>query len=370
MAKITPKFRTVLLFIILTGSYLNTYANYTPSFLNFLEIEYEGGFNIIKSNPSYPISSRAQSSFVFSIEKKISQIYGLYNFNNSIKESLYGKSLINYPFLNSFGLPINESAGHSVTLFSQTDVSCNGGNDGAINITVSGGTSPYTYQWSGNGRNDITQNITNLIAGTYTVKVTDSNNDEIIKSFPEITQPPALNATITPTNLTCNGANDGKISITNPQGGYGTYEYSINNRTSWQDSGNFTNLNNANYQVIIRDKENANCEITLDSNLIISEPPVLYATVTPTNVTCNGANDGTISITNPQGGYGTFQFSINNGTSWQTSGNFSNLGNANYQVLIRDKAHINCTIPLDSNLLIVLTPIKQEYYSIFQRLIK
>ncbi len=49
----------------------------------------------------------------------------------------------------------------------------------------------------------------------------------------------------------------------------------------------------------------------------ITEPAVLSANVASTNVTCNGADDGTITITNPLGGYGTYEYSINGGAAWQ-----------------------------------------------------
>ncbi|MGL2988587.1 SprB repeat-containing protein, partial [Flavobacterium sp. RSSA_27] len=69
---------------------------------------------------------------------------------------------------------------------------------------------------------------------------------------------------------------------------------------------------------------------------------VLSATVASTNVTCNAANDGTITISAPLGGYGTYQYSINGGTTWQDSGTFTALANATYNVQIRDKANTAC----------------------------
>jgi hypothetical protein len=54
-----------------------------------------------------------------------------------------------------------------------TNVSTHGGHDGSVSITVSGGSSPYTYHWS-NGAT--TQNLCNLHAGTYCVTVTDAHS--------------------------------------------------------------------------------------------------------------------------------------------------------------------------------------------------
>jgi hypothetical protein len=55
-----------------------------------------------------------------------------------------------------------------------------GGDDGAIDVTVSGGVAPYTYAWN-NG--DTTQDVAGLVAGSYTVTVTDSNGDSETQGF-------------------------------------------------------------------------------------------------------------------------------------------------------------------------------------------
>ena len=101
-----------------------------------------------------------------------------------------------------------------------------------------------------------------------------------------ITQPAVLSATVAGSNVTCNGAGDGTISITAPAGGYGTYEYTVNGGTSWQSSGSFTSLLPGFYNVQIRDAANTGCIIILNGSLRITEPSAMNATVNSSNVTC------------------------------------------------------------------------------------
>jgi hypothetical protein len=60
-------------------------------------------------------------------------------------------------------------------------------------------------------------------------------------------------------------------------------------------------------------------------NITLTQPPVLNAAVASTNITCFGANDGTITISGATGGTGTYGYTINGGTSWAGSGTFTGL---------------------------------------------
>ena len=127
------------------------------------------------------------------------------------------------------------------------------------------------------------------------------NSIHVLNGALLLTQPAVLNATVVKTDVTCFGANNGSIVISAPTGGYGTYGYSINGGGSWQGSGNFTNLPPATYDVRIRDAVNTSCTKTLNAALIITQPPVLSATVTKSDVTCFGSTDGMITISAPAG---------------------------------------------------------------------
>jgi PKD repeat protein len=236
---------------------------------------------------------------------------------------------------------------------SKTNVTCNGGSDGTITVVgATGGYGTYEYSINGGAGWQASGAFTGLIPATYNVQVRDAAHIGCLKVLDAavvITQPSVLSATVTPAMVTCFGANDGKITVSGPAGGYGSYQFSINGGTTWQGSGTFTNLVPATYNVQIRDAGNISCAIILSPALIISEPVILSATLAHTNVTCFGGNDGTITISSPAGGYGTYEYSINGGGSWQASGNFTLLTPGSYNVLIRDAAHTGCIVVLNNS---------------------
>lgn len=149
-----------------------------------------------------------------------------------------------------------------------TDVSCFGANDGAIDVTVNGGTPPYSCSW---GHGPVTEDVHNLPAGIYSLNVVDSDGCEADSSF-TVREPVILNATVDSTRVTCVGGNDGTITLSAPSGGSGSYEYTISGGSSWQSSGDFTGLTVGTYDVRIRDAAAPLCFIVLDPSLELSEP--------------------------------------------------------------------------------------------------
>ena len=74
-------------------------------------------------------------------------------------------------------------------------MSCNGGSDGSIDLSVAGGTAPYTYSWN-DPSNSTTQDIGSLAVGSYTVTVTDDNSCTATETV-TITEPTALSLSST-----------------------------------------------------------------------------------------------------------------------------------------------------------------------------
>ena len=239
-----------------------------------------------------------------------------------------------------------------------TNVTCFGANNGTLSITSpTGGYGTFEYSkdgavWQATGQ------FTALVPATYNMRIRDKAHPLCVIILPPvtITEPDVLSATVASTDVTCNGASNGTITISNPLGGYGTYGYSVNGGASWQPSGNFTNLAPNNYDIRIRDAANIACVITLPP-VTITQPPALSATVTSTDVTCNGAGDGIITISAPAGGYGTYDYSIDGGITWQATGDFASLAPGFYNVLIRDRAHTACVVMLNSSLRISEPPV-------------
>src|SRR6478609_1368725 len=126
-----------------------------------------------------------------------------------------------------------------------TDPTCNGGSNGSISSSVSGGVPGYTYTWS-NGAS--TPNISGLTAGNYTLTVKDANNCSVVFNY-TLTDPPAITATSSITNLTCNGGSNGAIDIT-VSNGTAPYTYAWSNGASTED---ISGLTAGSYSVTITD---------------------------------------------------------------------------------------------------------------------
>ncbi len=171
------------------------------------------------------------------------------------------------------------------TSVTETNVSCNGGNNGSIGLTATGGTSPYTYNWGGG---ITTQNRTTLVAGTYNVTVAD-NSGCTTTSSATISQPTALSVSNTTTNVSCNAGNNGSIDIT-ASGGTSPYTFNWGGGITTEDR---SGISAGTYNLTTTDA--AACTIT--ASVIITQPTSLSFSETHVNATCNGGSNGSITAT-------------------------------------------------------------------------
>ena len=210
--------------------------------------------------------------------------------------------------------------------FTERNYECFGGT-GSINVSVSGGVQPYSYDW---GAGIITRNRTGLMAGEYTLTVTDANGCTDTKSA-QITGPETgFNLTLDKTDVGCFSANNGSI-ITNISGGQSPYAF------TWSDgvfTQNRSNLPPGTYLLTVTDV--AGCAVTAQST--ITQPAILAVNIVISNPTCpsNGTaslnNDGSINLT-VTGGTTPYQFLWNDSV---TTEDRSGLQEGSYTVTITD----------------------------------
>ncbi|MEZ4722237.1 MAG: HYR domain-containing protein [Flavobacteriales bacterium] len=223
----------------------------------------------------------------------------------------------------------------TATITSQTNVSCNGGSNGSLTVTQSGGTSTFDYAWSNGSTTSSTGSSINTIssctASTYTVTVTDNNSCTATASA-TITQPSSpLNASASVSSaLDCNGDTDGQVTAS-PSGGTSPYTY------SWSTGGTSateTNLGSGTYSVTITDQNTC----TDSASVTLTQPTALVASASVSStLDCNGDTDGQVTAS-PSGGSSPYTYSWSTGG---TSATETNLGAGTYSVTITDQN--NCT---------------------------
>jgi gliding motility-associated-like protein len=214
------------------------------------------------------------------------------------------------------------------------NISCFGLSNGSINISTSGATTPYTYNWSPNV--STTNTATNLPANTYNITISDVNNCSLITNvtISEPSQP--LTVTNTSTNLSCFQSNDGAITL-NTTGGSFPYQFVWSPNVSTTSSA--TGLTTGNYSITITD--NNGCTTTTSASL--SQPTLLTATENHVNVLCNGAATGSIDVIanggTPGAGY-TYNWNPNVSTTLSAT----SLTAGGYVITVLDANNCSTTI--------------------------
>ena len=219
------------------------------------------------------------------------------------------------------------------------DVSCFGDSNGVATLIISGGTTPYTENWS-----STTQY--NLPAGIYSYSISDSNGCSITDTV-NISEPPLLSSTITSTNITNCSSPDGSIDIT-VTGGFGSYSYNWDNGSISED---LNNLSAGNYLVTISDDNNCS---TSNNATIIDYISNITTSLFSNNLLCYNDINGVISSLT-SGAAGSVTYSWSDG---QTTVNATNLIAGNYTLAVTDS--LGC-IATDSYLLTQPNPLSSNF---------
>ena len=213
----------------------------------------------------------------------------------------------------------------TITLVQKTDVSCFGANNGAIDVSVSGGNAPNFISWEklGNaGFGSSNEDLTGLVPGTYRVTVTDAFYNAASSLF-TVTGPSQLAVSVSKTDITCSVAGSATLSVNG-----GTAPYSI----LWSNGATGTSITGVaagTYNYTITDNNNCNA---IGSVTIIGVANSLNITATGTNVNCFGGTNGTATV-NVTGAVNPVSYLWSNGAITQS---ISGLVSGIYTVAVTD----------------------------------
>ncbi len=220
---------------------------------------------------------------------------------------------------------ISEPAPMDLTI-SKTDVKCKGDTDGSATINASGGTPPYSYQWSG-GDNPTQQTVTGLSAGVYSLTVTDSKGCQAFGNM-TIGEPGiSIDVTAFQTLTSCFGLNQSQ-AVAVPMGGAGGYSY------LWTPGGQTNpaaeNLAPGTYTVVVTDLNGCSAS----SDVSISQWNPINVSISFSPPSCHGVPDGEMAANIVTGGDGQYNYLWSNG---QTNDYINGLsGGVAYDITVTD----------------------------------
>lgn len=206
------------------------------------------------------------------------------------------------------------------------NITCFGANDGRGMVTVTGGTTPYSFDWSSGSKQAQANNLT---PGSHNVTVTDDNGCIQITSV-TIQQAPEIVISGTATGVSCQGDNSGSIDIT-VIGGAPPYSYQWNHGDTVEDP---QNLGPGIYVVSVTD--DFNCTRTF--NIQIVSPPGMSGGIEKIDVACFGGQTGSATVV-VTGGSPSYSYVWNNGANTPV---IDSLAPGIYSVTVTDQN--NCTI--------------------------
>ena len=293
-----------------SGNLENLYNSYGPEGTNEVRvffIEGDAGTNLaclygqsgcsggtqgnwVEGTP-YPIINDASQTGPYQIGYWPT-IYGICS-NHEITEVGQQSTAGLYAFHNSCpAAPVNID----IVVENVQNATCNGYNDGAIDISVSGGSGDYSYQWNTSAT---TQDIDNLFAGIYSVVVTDNSNGSTATANDiQIEEPSAIVLTETFYQpVTCaGGGNDGAVGYS-ASGGTPGYSYYWSNG---QGGSTIGDLAPGSYTLVVEDDAGCTATAVVD----FDEPDYPTVHIINANVPEINCNNSTVTLDASGSSYG------------------------------------------------------------------
>jgi gliding motility-associated-like protein len=235
------------------------------------------------------------------------------------------------------------------------NISCNGGNDGSIKLTINGGSGNYLYSWSGpNGYTADTKDISGLKAGSYTCNVLDANGCQLVPSPTfTLTEPEQLAIGYVASRsvdgnygINCNEGR-GFISVTVTGGSTGNYTYkwsTVDGSGIMPDQKNQPSLTAGHYHLEVIDGNNC----TVNRDFVLTQPDPIHLEMIASKITCasDAFNNGSIDLS-VEGGVAPFSYFWSNGSITQ---DISNLNAGTYSVTVNynNSCSASASIKLDN----------------------
>ena len=248
--------------------------------------------------------------------------------------------------------PITITAPASFTYTTEPTLCYSGGNDGTVTVTVTGGNGGLLFSINGNpfvSPDPATPNsyiFENLGSGTYTVNVEDqlgcSAGTQTVRIKPAVTVSASA-----PEIPACGNTSTSQVRIS-ASGGDFNFRYALVADGVTPNAGDFNTQNTrtissgGDYDVYVRDNggNTGYCEAQYDLEVIQDDPFTVSTSSTP--ILCSGSSQSTITIT-PNGGGAPFNYSIDDGATYQISNTFQNIPAGTYDIRVRDKNNCEAT---------------------------
>ena len=261
--------------------------------------------------------------------------------NGDTTETITGLAAGNYTVsvtdllgcMQTASFTVNQSTNPSPTLSAtSTDISCYGAADGAIDVTVAGGTGAISYLWNDS---TTTEDLTGLAPGSYSVIASDVNGcSDSTATAIVITQPDSLNASAGGVTVGCDS-----VAVAATVAG-GTMPYSFSWNSASTDSSTIA-IANGTYDVTVTDANGC----TDDASFTVTLPAGVSATGTLVAADTSGAGVGSATVT-ASGGVGPYTYAWANG---DTSATATGISGGNIDVTVTDAngcfATITVTVP-------------------------
>jgi len=222
-----------------------------------------------------------------------------------------------------------DSVNEMFTSFTQTNLDCADDADGSIDVSVSGGTPPFEFEWS---TGDTSEDLADLIPGNYLVTISDQIGCETIFDI-NIDGPPLFQYEEAITSPTCGGGTDGAINLT--VGGATppyTFVWTQNGAPFGGNTEDLIDIPIGDYAVVITD--NNGCQIDHEYEVRELEV-VLSPDANIVEPSCNGASDGTIEL-DIEIGQAPYEFDLNDDNGFTSNAIIQNVAAGTYTVTVRD----------------------------------